>query len=130
MNYSVNSLSKLLGAFLCVLFVSGCATNNNLYAWGSYESQVYARFKENKNPQEQIQAMEKDLQTLNGLKPIAPGFHAHLGLLYGEAGRTEDMRAQLLIEKKLFPESSAFMDFLLAKMDQRQTTAPQKGAAQ
>jgi hypothetical protein len=120
MRYLFNSPSKLLGAFLCVFLASGCATNNNLYAWGSYETQVYARFKNNENPEAQIQAIENDLQTLNGQKPIAPGFHAHLGLLYGEAGRTAEMREQLLIEKRLFPESTQFMDFLLAKMDQRQ----------
>lgn len=58
--------------------------------------------------------MEKIVQVNKQNKPMPPGFHAHLGLLYGEAGRFDEMRNQFLIEKELFPESAEFIDFLLA----------------
>jgi len=39
--------------------------------------------------------------------------HAHLGLLYLETGRTAQAVAAWEQEKRLFPESRAYMDFLL-----------------
>jgi len=124
MNYSFFSPSRLLGAFFCLLLISGCATKPQLYNWGDYESQVYARFSDKGHPEQQIDAMEKTLQTNKNNKPAPPGFHAHLGLLYGEAGRIAEMREQFTIEKTLFPESAAFMDFLLKKVDSAKGAKP------
>lgn len=47
--------------------------------------------------------------------PLSPGFHAHLALLYAQIGKDGQVVQQLETEKTLFPESSGFMDFLLAK---------------
>jgi hypothetical protein len=47
---------------------------------------------------------------------VPPGFHAHLGMLYSIAGKSDQMVAQFEDEKKLFPESATYMDFLLAKV--------------
>lgn len=107
--------AKVAGLGLCLLIITGCATKQPHYHWGSYESQLYARFTSNTSPQQQIEEMEKTLQTNSGRKPIPPGFHAHLGLLYGDAGRTTEMREQFNLEKQLYPESATFMDFLLSK---------------
>jgi hypothetical protein len=109
----------LLVAFL---MVSGCASNSQLYNWGSYESQVYARFTSASDPAQQIAELEKTLASAKTDRPVPPGFHAHLGLLYGEAGRSDDMIQHFTIEKTLYPEAAPFMDFLLAR-----ATAP-KGA--
>lgn len=107
--------AKMAGLGLCFLMIIGCTTKQSNYYWGNYESQLYSRFTNSTSPQRQIEEMEKILQTNPGQKPVPPGFHAHLGLLYGDAGRTTEMREQFAIEKQLFPESSTFMDFLLAK---------------
>lgn len=115
---------KMLGVFFFALFFSGCATTTQLYNWGSYQDQVYARFAANTNPDQQIDEMEKTLQTNKNNKPAPPGFHAHLGLLYGEAGRVNEMREQFFIEKQLYPEATQFMDFLLAKANAAQGDAP------
>jgi len=126
MNYLFASPSKLLGVFFCIGVLSGCTTTPQLYNWGGYESQVYARFSANSNPEQQIDVLEKTLQTNKGNRPVPPGFHAHLGLLYGEAGRINEMREQFGLEKQLFPESATFMDFLLAKSAQSQSKAKEK----
>jgi hypothetical protein len=48
---------------------------------------------------------------------VPPGFHAHLGMLYSMTGKSNDqIAAQFEDEKRLFPESTVYMDFLLAKM--------------
>lgn len=110
--------NKLLGIAVLTSLLSGCVTQpKTLYNWGSYQNQLYARFKADSSPEQQIQEMEKTLQAPTSSQPVAPGFHAHLGLLYGEAGRHAEMCEQFNIEKQLFPESAQFMDFLLAKAE-------------
>ena len=44
---------------------------------------------------------------------VAPGAHAHLGLLLSQMGDRSGAFRQFEEEKKLFPESRAFMDFLM-----------------
>lgn len=99
----------------CFVLVCGCASSPEMYQWGSYQRQLYDRFTVNSDPEQQIEAMEKTLKANKQNKPMPPGFHAHLGLLYGETGRIDQMREQLAMEKELFPESAGFMDFLLFK---------------
>jgi hypothetical protein len=118
MTICFSATGKLLVAALCVGVVSGCATApTTLYHWGDYQQQVYSRLKVDSSPEQQIQALEKTLQQNKHNQPIAPGMHAHLGLLYGEAGRRQEMCEQFATEKQLFPESAPFMDFLLAKAE-------------
>ena len=60
--------------------------------------------------------MEQDLQKIraSGLA-VPPGYHAHLGLLYGEQGDVDKFAQQVALEKSKFPESETFMDFLMRK---------------
>jgi hypothetical protein len=115
MTHSLHTPGKWLGVLCCVLLITGCTTKTQIYHWGSYENQLYARFSTNTNPEQQIDEMEKTLHTNKVNRPMPPGFHAHLGLLYGEMGNIDKMREHFTIEKNLFPESAAFMDFLLNK---------------
>lgn len=115
--------SKMLGAVFLFSLVTGCATAPKpLYNWGTYQNDVYARFKATSSPEQQIQNMEKTLQSSKSKLPAAPGFHAHLGLLYGEVGRRNEMCEQFKIEKQLFPESAVFMDMLLSKAENQKGT--------
>lgn len=97
--------------------LAGCHTASpNLYQWGSYQQQVYQNFK-GESPNEQITALEKDLQRMNATGTKAPpGFHAHLGMLYSMVGRSDLVAAQFQEEKRLFPESATYMDRLLETM--------------
>ncbi|SFG37356.1 hypothetical protein SAMN05518865_111128 [Duganella sp. CF458] len=84
-----------------------------IYQWESYQPQVYQYFK-GESPEAQIAVLEKDLQKINAQGMIPPpGYHAHLGLLYSVTGKPEQMAAEFEAEKMLFPESAAYMDFLL-----------------
>lgn len=116
-----HSLVKRLSASLCVLAaigIGGCANNQPLYAWGSYQPQVHEHLKaEGKGPEEQLLEMEKGIQTAaaKGAK-LPPGYHAHLGLLYLKTGRTDQAVASWNQEKAQFPESTKYIDFLLNNM--------------
>ena len=92
--------------------LSGCATNNTLYGWGSYEPQVYEYFK-GESPEQQILVLESHLkETESKGEKIPPGFHAHLGLLYAKVGKDADFQAMLAQEKRLYPESSTYINNL------------------
>jgi hypothetical protein len=94
--------------------LSACQTApKTLYQWEGYQPQVYQHFKGG-SPDQQIAVLEKDLQTIDAKGNLPPpGYHAHLGLLYALAGRQDEVVTQFAMEKKLFPESAAYMDFLL-----------------
>jgi len=104
---------------LTLLILTGCATRQpQLYGWGSYQQQVYQYLKADgsKSNEEQILALEETAEK-NRAKGEAfpPGYHAHLGLLYANAGKEDLVVQEFTTEKTLFPESAAYMDFLLRK---------------
>jgi hypothetical protein len=105
---------------LCaLLLMTGCvAPKQSLYQWGDYENQVYALYNDpGKSPVEaQIERLEADYQKARSTnKAVPPGFHAHLGYLYFQAGKDDQAVQSFLTEKALFPESAVYMDRILAK---------------
>ncbi|MEK7747605.1 MAG: DUF4810 domain-containing protein [Nitrospirota bacterium] len=99
-----------------VLLLSSCAGGKpTLYQWERYQTHLYEYFVgEGIGPEDQIHRLEEDLQKIEAHGKIPPpGYHAHLGLLYSQAGKNDQFVAQLLSEKKNYPESSAYIDFLL-----------------
>lgn len=106
------------GLLLGSLLLAGCNMPKPLYQWESYQPQVYEYFN-GQSKEEQAIALERDLEKIkakNGAVP--PGYHAQLGLLYSELGRDDQMVQQFNTEKALFPESTAYMDFLLSNAGQ------------
>lgn len=114
----IKSAGMLL-ALAAGVALSGCASApKTMYGWDGYQPQVYQHFK-GESPDQQIAAMEKALETMSAKGQSAPpGFHAHLGMLYSISGKPDQVVAQFEDEKKLFPESAVYMDFLLAKTKQ------------
>lgn len=104
-------------AIFSTIILAGCVSRPQpLYYWGDYQTQVYGHFKGEKAPEEQIQALEAVREQAKSQgKPLPPGFQAHLAMLYGQTGRTERLVEGLEAEKRQYPESSAFVDFLLKK---------------
>jgi hypothetical protein len=105
-------MQNALRRIIVVSYIGGMGL---LAGWGGYQPQVYQYFK-GESPEQQIDILEKDLQviTAKGNTP-PPGMHAHLGLLYSNLGREDLVVQHFEAEKKLFPESTAYMDFLLKK---------------
>ncbi|MFJ2983842.1 MULTISPECIES: DUF4810 domain-containing protein [unclassified Pseudomonas] len=102
------------GLVLGSILLAGCNAPKPLYQWESYQPQVYGYLKGD-SKEEQVTALERDLEKIkakNGAVP--PGYHAQLGLLYSSLGKDDQMVQQFRTEKALFPESAAYMDFLLS----------------
>lgn len=121
--HKVHASAALLGM---VAVLGGCANRPQpLYQWESYQSQVYEYLKgSSSDAQKQIASLEQDFQKIQAQnrKP-PPGFHAHLGLLYASIGKDDAAVQAFQTEKALFPESSAYMDMLLAKANGRKEKA-------
>jgi hypothetical protein len=107
----------LLICSLTAASLSGCATRQQpIYHWGDFQSQQYSYFKGDKGPEEGILSLEKVREEAKAKgKPVPPGMQAHLGLLYGQTGRTDLFEQNLQAERQQFPESSTYVDFLLKK---------------
>jgi hypothetical protein len=105
----------LFVVFYTTLFVSACKTTEPTYYYGSYQEVVYSYFKGSEvGLSQQIEILEEIIEQARGKgKPVPPGLHAHLGMLYFETGNTSLGQASFDMEKSLFPESVAYLDFLL-----------------
>jgi hypothetical protein len=118
MKAKTNTYNSLLLSLAASALLVGCGGSPKpLYQWESYNDQVYDYLKgQSKGPEAQIDVLEQDLQKIHaaGNSP-PPGYHAQLGLLYAQIGKGERVEKEFETEKKLFPESAAYMDFLLKK---------------
>jgi len=98
---------------------SGCAQRTPLYRWGGYESLVYDMYMRpgKADPTTQIAKLNEDIERANAEgQRVPPGLHAHLGYLYYGQGQLDAAYEQFTIEKTLFPESTVFVDGVLARM--------------
>ncbi|MDR1967384.1 MAG: DUF4810 domain-containing protein [Burkholderiaceae bacterium] len=99
-----------------LLLAGGCASRApSLYQWEGYQPQVYKYFQ-GESKEAQITELEAGLQKIQASgKAVPPGYHAQLGLLYGQTGNADRMVQEFQTEKTLFPESNSYIDFLLSK---------------
>ncbi|WP_293750642.1 DUF4810 domain-containing protein [uncultured Paraglaciecola sp.] len=105
----------ILIMFCSMVFISGCKTTEPMYYYGDYSKAVYSYFKADETSvSQQIIILEEIIVQASGKgKPVAPGVHAHLGMLYFESGNQEQGINHSEQEKVLFPESVAYIDFLI-----------------
>ncbi|MEW9798872.1 DUF4810 domain-containing protein [Alteromonas sp. CYL-A6] len=98
-----------------VTLLSGCKSTEPQYYYGDYTTAVYSYFKADDITLEaQITALQNVIEQASAKnKPVAPGVHAHLGMLYFEAGNPTQGQFHFEQEMQLFPESAQFLNFLL-----------------
>lgn len=114
-------MKRLILVAAAAVVVAGC-TQPTRYAWGSYEDLIYATYSSpgKLSAEQQVEIMEKEFQqSRSSNKPVPPGWHAQLGFLYYQLGRTDQARQELATEKANFPESAVFMDRLLANLEKK-----------
>jgi hypothetical protein len=104
----------------CLLALTAGCAQPTLYSWGHYEELIYASYAApgKVSPEMQIEQLEADYQKARAKdKRMNPGFHAHLGHLYYQVGKSDQARVQFETEKAQFPESSVLMDRLIANLN-------------
>ncbi len=99
-----------------ILFLGGCASQKNIYEWGSYSTSLY---KYKKDPTEEklilhIQNLESIIEVASQKnKQVPPGVYAELGFYKEQSGDPDKASEYYYLEKKTYPESSFFMDQLI-----------------
>ncbi|MBA1245506.1 DUF4810 domain-containing protein [Pseudomonas japonica] len=109
----MNIVLKCAATALVCGWLAGCAGPRTLYQWEGYQAEVRGYFKGD-SKEAQLQALEAGLERIkakNGAVP--PGYHAQMGLLCADLGQPGRTVQEFQAEKALFPESGAYMDFLL-----------------
>jgi len=102
-------------AFVCIALTGCNSAKEPIYYYGEYNTAVYAYLKADEvTVEEQISMLEQTIEdAANKSKAVAPGLHAHLGMLYFETGNPDLGATHFETEKLLFPESVQYIDFLL-----------------
>lgn len=106
---------RTCAALVLVAALTGCSTKpQSLYSWNDYPEHVYAYLKHEASPEEQVLAMESGIQKTNAAQRVLPpGYYAHLGLMYMNVGRTDQALNAWEHEKRVFPESAPYIDYLI-----------------
>ncbi len=114
------SLLNKAACAAALLLLAGCSSDKprTIYTWGDYQDTVYHYYTHESTPQDQIAALQKLVEQARAAnKPVPPGAHAHLGMLYGNTGNSALALSEFNAEKTLYPESAAYINFLLAKKE-------------
>lgn len=112
-------LQKLSITGLALGLVACASTGDKpLYYWGNQTDMVYTTLKADGkvSPAQQLANIDRyfaDAEKKN--MKVAPGSHAYRGLILLNNGQTGRALTEFEAEKKLYPESSTFMDYLLRK---------------
>lgn len=109
-----------LGAVIGVVLLAGagCATKQDHYHWGQYESLIYAMYLHpgEADANTQIAKLSADIGEANSLgKPVPPGVYAHLGYMYAIAGQPDKAEDAFHQEKALYPESAVLLDGMMQR---------------
>lgn len=119
----VGMLSRKFTHLFAIIFslwlLSGCAKPaNEMYYWGEYEQLIHDMYVEpgKADAVMQIEKLTADIQKAESEgKQVPPGLYAHLGLMYISQGKAAQGEAALLEEKKLYPESTVFIQGLIER---------------
>jgi len=115
-------------ALCAAVVLGGCAQPpKTLYMWENYPRQQYETLvREGMNTQEQILALQAHIEKARAAgAAVPPGLRAHLGMLQLAEGKPDQARALWQQEKAAFPESTAYIDQLLGRLDGQAKVATQ-----
>ncbi|MGC7559239.1 DUF4810 domain-containing protein [Pasteurella sp. PK-2025] len=107
---------KLVGLFSAICVLTACHSPQGLYYWGNYNDVIYHYYEKpgefDKQEASLVKIIEK-AKTLN--KQVGPGIYGQLGLVQLKQGKAAEAQASFEQEQALYPESTAFIQFLQGK---------------
>lgn len=109
------SVAALVG--LVLLASAGCAQNQGLYYWGSYEDDLIFLYKHPGTEREFAEKLKTILdESRNEGIPPPPGIAAEYGFLNYQAGNKNAAIDYFDIERQSWPESAELMTTLIARI--------------
>lgn len=104
------AISLLVGGL--ILFLTGCATPNQKYDWGKYDSSLYSYYKDPSKANELSASLEAVINNSKGAK-VPPGIYAEYGYLQLQQGKNQEAVDSFKQEAAHWPESKVFMDQMI-----------------
>lgn len=112
---------NIIYSIFFILIFAGCNQEvKSLYVWGDYtkSSSEYGMKGHEK------EVLEKHLTVLKNIideseqkkERVAPGIYAEYAQILYETNKKEDAKRYFILEKQTYPESSRFIDRVLAKL--------------
>jgi hypothetical protein len=117
---------RRLAALGSLAVLVGCAAGPKpLYMWETFSRQQYnTLLREGVSPADQIAALEAHAEKARAANAaLPPGFRAHLGMMYMNAGNNDRARELWQAEKAAFPEITPYMDRLMRRLEAPMKTA-------
>ncbi|HDR1022664.1 TPA: DUF4810 domain-containing protein [Pasteurella multocida] len=109
----------------CVL--AACSGPKGLYYWGDYNNVVYDYYEEPGEFGEQEARLMKIIEKANEInQQVGPGIYGQLGLVQLKQGKESEAQASFEQEQALYPESTAFIQFLQGKKPVAKSTKGSK----
>jgi hypothetical protein len=115
---------KLYTLILVLGCLNGCAPNE-LFYWGDYENTLHERYVKNENGQieAELKSILTDAQERH--QRVAPGIYADYGFMLYKRGDKQGAIKAFTTESSLYPESTALMNKLIEKIQQRNQATSQ-----
>lgn len=110
----MNSVAKKAALALMPLMLAACAAQKPLYYWGDYPDTVYAYYRDGADLDQQADALQLIIAKAGAAgEKVGPGVYGQLGLVLSKQGRTQEAQDAFRQEQALYPESAAFMQYLI-----------------
>jgi hypothetical protein len=125
-------LTKFLPRYVILLMVlglTGCATPST-YHWGKFENGLHDRYVNEDHAQADVYLLETITAAEQQNLRVPPGAYADYGFLLFKRGDRNGAIAYFEKERRLFPESSAFMTKLIERIKQKEAEATEKAQPQ
>jgi len=112
--------SKIYLTLPLLVLLTGCASNNHLYAWGNYEESLFANYHEPEVKEEILNEYIAFIdENQSAKKKVAPGLFAEAGTFLYERGDTTGAIRFYELEKQAWPESQQLMQTLINNLQER-----------
>lgn len=113
-----NHKSSTLIVFCICCLLSGCT--KTIFFWGDYEDSLYESYVENDPQQAHLKLNRTILEGENQKQRLAPGIYAEYGFILFQRGDASGAIQYFLKEKQQYPESTALMNKLISKIEEKQ----------
>lgn len=121
---SVVARRAMPAAFALLILLGGCAQNQSLYDWGSYQPGLLLQAKGAETPEQFAQRLQETITRAEATDRVPPGLYAEYGFVLLELGRGAQAAPWFQKEWEKWPESRILMALLLDRASAAAPTAP------